>query len=39
MAVSAQSDKKLSFSDKVDLVEMRSGGSQSAGSYAYEGDE
>jgi AraC-like DNA-binding protein len=39
MAVSAQSDKVLSFSAMVEQVDMRSGGRQSAGSYAYEGDE
>ena len=39
MAVSAQLDKVLSFSAKADLVDMRSGGRQSAGSYTYEGDE
>ena len=39
MTVSAQVDKIVSFSDKADLVEMRSGGSQSAGSYTYEGSE
>jgi AraC-like DNA-binding protein len=39
MAVSAQTDKILSFSAKADLVDMRSGGRQSAGSYTYEGDE
>ena len=39
MAVSAQSDKVLSFSAKADQVDMRSGSRQSAGSYTYEGDE
>ena len=39
MAVSAQSDKVLSFSAKAEQVDMRSGSQQSAGSYAYEGDE
>jgi AraC-like DNA-binding protein len=39
MAVSAQSDKVLSFSAKAEQVDMRSGGRQSAGSYTYEGDE
>jgi AraC-like DNA-binding protein len=39
MAVSAQPDKVLTFSAKADQVDMRSGSRQSAGSYAYEGDE
>src|SRR5271163_2574192 len=39
MAVSAQSDKVVSISATADLVDMRSGGRESAGSYAYEGDE
>jgi AraC-like DNA-binding protein len=39
MAVSAQSDKVLSFSAKAEQVDMRSGGRQPAGSYTYEGDE
>ena len=39
MAVSAQSDKVLSSSAKSELVDMRSGSAQSAGSYLYEGDE
>ena len=39
MAVSAQSDKALSSSAKAQLVDMRSGSAQSAGSYTYEGDE
>jgi AraC-like DNA-binding protein len=39
MAVSAQSDKVVSFSAMAEQVDMRSGGRQSAGSYAYEGDE
>ena len=39
MAVSAQSDKVLSFPAKAAEVDMRSGGRLSAGSYAYEGDE
>jgi len=39
MAVSAQSDKVLSSSAKAQLVDMRSGSAQSAGSYTYEGDE
>jgi AraC-like DNA-binding protein len=39
MAVSAQSDKVLSFPAKAAQVDMRSGGRLSAGSYAYEGDE
>ena len=39
MAVSAQTDKDLTFSAKAEQVDMRSGSRQSAGSYAYEGDE
>ena len=39
MAVTAQSDKVLSFPAKADQVDMRSGSRQSAGSYTYEGDE
>ena len=39
MAVSAQSDKVLSFPAKAEQVDMRSGSRQSAGSYTYEGDE
>jgi AraC-like DNA-binding protein len=39
MAVSAQSDKVLSFPAKAEQVDMRSGSLQSAGSYTYEGDE
>jgi AraC-like DNA-binding protein len=39
MTVSAQSDKILSFPAKAEQVDMRSGSQQSAGSYAYEGDE
>jgi AraC-like DNA-binding protein len=39
MAVSAQPDKVLTFSAKADQVDMRAGSRQSAGSYAYEGDE
>jgi AraC-like DNA-binding protein len=39
MAVSALSDKMLSFPAKAEQVDMRSGSRQSAGSYAYEGDE
>ena len=39
MAVSAQSDKIPTFSAKAEQVDMRSGSRQSAGSYAYEGDE
>jgi AraC-like DNA-binding protein len=39
MAVSAQSVNVLSAAAKADLVQMRSGGQPSAGSYTYEGDE
>ena len=39
MAVSAHSDKVVSFSAKSERVDMRSGSRQSAGSYTYEGDE
>ena len=39
MAVSAQSDKVLTFSAKAEQVDMRSGSRQAAGSFAYEGDE
>lgn len=39
MAVSAQSVNVLSFSDNTGLVDMRSGGRQSAGSFIYDGDE
>jgi AraC-like DNA-binding protein len=39
VTVSAQTDKIVPFSANADLVDMRSGGGQSAGSYTYEGDE
>jgi AraC-like DNA-binding protein len=39
MAVSAQSDKILPLSANSDLVDMRAGSRQTAGSYTYEGDE
>jgi AraC-like DNA-binding protein len=39
MAVSAHSDKVLSFSAKAQQVDMRSGSRQPAGSYTYQGDE
>jgi AraC-like DNA-binding protein len=39
VAVSAQSVKELSFSDKSGLVDMRTGGRPPAGSFLYEGME